>query len=79
VFITQMSAPCVSRIWLVVRSMTPQKMALCSVMRKQAKLTPNTMAKYLLLSPISIFKAIQITVSSFLPRKPRQDIFYATR
>src|SRR5579883_640612 len=40
--------------------MTPQKMALCSAMRKQAKLTPKTMAKYLLRSPISIFKAIQV-------------------
>src|SRR5690242_17453385 len=36
-------------------------MALCSAMRKQAKLTPKTMAKYLLRSPISIFRAIQVT------------------
>ena len=47
--------------------MTPQKIALCSAMRKQAKLTPKMMAKYLLLSPINIFKAIQVTDLPFLP------------
>src|SRR5208283_465800 len=61
---TQMSMPWTSRIWLVVRSMTPQKIALCSVIRKQAKVTPKIMAKYLLLSPVSIFKAIQVMETS---------------
>jgi hypothetical protein len=67
-----MSASWVSRVWLVVRSMTPQKMALCSAMRKQAKLTPKTMAKYLLRSPINILRAIQVMACPFLPgRAPR--------
>jgi hypothetical protein len=48
-----------SRIWLVVRSMMPQKMAACSAISTQAKVMPIMIAQYLLRSPVSILSAIQ--------------------
>src|SRR5262245_51488353 len=48
-----------SRIWLVVFRISPQKIALCCAIRSAAKLTPKTMPKYFALSPISIFSATQ--------------------
>ena len=59
--------------------MTPQKIALCSVMRKQAKVTPKMMAKYLLRSPVSIFKAIQVMVGRFCTFGREQRLLLLTR
>ena len=43
---------------LKVRAMSPVKIAGCWVMMNEAKVSPITMPKYLLRSPISIFKAV---------------------
>ncbi len=59
-FITQMSAPWVSRIRPVVRSMTPQNVALCSVISNEANDIPTTMARYFPRSPVSILSATQV-------------------
>src|SRR6516162_6418371 len=60
---TQISAPWISRIWLVVFLISPQKIELCWAMSSAAKLTPNTIPKYFALSPISILSATQFMTS----------------
>jgi hypothetical protein len=63
--ITQRSAPWMSRIWLVVFRISPQKIELCWAISRAAKLTPKTMPKYFVLSPVSIFRATQFISLSF--------------
>ena len=57
---TQMSAPSMSRIWLVVLRIRPQKdRRSAGRSSSDAKATPKMMPRYLVRSPVSIFRAIQ--------------------
>src|SRR5579862_1579065 len=58
--ITHSSAPCVSRIWLVVLRISPTKIEACCPISMHANAIPNTMAKYLPRLPVSILSAIQL-------------------
>src|SRR5262245_30369014 len=55
-----MLAPWMSRTWLVVSSIRPQKIEACWAMSTVAKATPKMMARYLPRLPVSIRKATQI-------------------
>ena len=54
-----MGASSMSRICPVVIRKTPQKIANCWAMSSEAKLTPNSIARYLVRWPASIRQAIQ--------------------
>src|SRR5262245_41580578 len=63
---THMSASRTSRIGLVVRRMTPTKREVCWAMSRVAKAPPKTIPRYLTLSPVNIFQAIQLMTASAL-------------
>ena len=50
-------------IWLAVRLMIPAKIEICCDINTVANAIPNTMPRYLVRSPISIFSATQFMTS----------------
>ena len=72
---TQMSAPWMSRIWLVVNSISPQKIEACCAISSAANVTPRMMPKNLARLPVSIFNATQPMASVSLVLLVEHDSF----
>src|SRR5215208_2719556 len=68
-----------SRIWLVVKSIRPQKIEACCAINSAANVTPRMMPKNLARLPVSIFSATQPMASASLLLLIAQDSFDAAQ